>query len=957
MSEASANLVYAYEQWEIDLGRRELRSRGTPVPLGGRAFEVVTVLVQSASELVTKDHLMERVWPGAVVGEGTLHVHISAVRKALGPDRGLLKTGSGRGYRLLGSWTPRQREGTAPPVYSPLTRTPGAPPENNFPPLITRLIGRTAAAQFVRDLVSAYRVVTLTGPGGIGKTSLAIKAVRYLLPDFEDGGWIVELASLSDPGLVPSTVASTLGLKLAGEISAESVARAVGGRHLLLVLDNCEHVIDAAANLAETFTRLCPRTTIVATSREVLRIDGESVYRVPPLEVPALGQAAPDYIMQYSAVELFVARTKALNAGFSPHAEDLASIATICRHLDGIPLAIEFAAARAAVLSVQGVAAGLRDRFALLTAGRRTALPRHRTLRATLDWSHELLPDAERRLLRRLAVFPGGFTIDAAAAVMTDTGFDASAVLDGIANLIAKSWVALDKSGATARWALLETIRAYALEKLVEHAEADIAARHHAVYFRDLFTPQARGARSSLSDEDLARCVREIDNVRAALDWSFSSAGDRAIGVDLTAAYAPVWQHLSLMIECRERCERALLSLEPHVTANMSLRMELQMNLAAAIFITMGPPEQAKALLTEALETADALHDLNAQARALSTLISIYASRGEYGKAQTAAERIEQIAHRIGDPIHLRFAYQQRGTTLYWGGRPREAQQYLERVLRFPAAPGDRQGAIYYNPNDRAVTRAILARALWMQGFAEQALNEARLGLEELQGTDPPLQLCRILYQGICRIATMTGDFATADREIARLIEVATGFNAHVWVTSGHFLKGQLLVERGEFAQGLLVLRSAFETCDRTGWHISYAEFKSALALGLAGSGRLDEALVALDDAMGADREGGHGWYAPELLRINGEVLLQQATDQSTLAAEDCFDHAAQMAREQGALFWELRVALSLARLRVSQGRHHEARAPLASVYDRFTEGFATADMQAARTLLEELPP
>jgi predicted ATPase/DNA-binding winged helix-turn-helix (wHTH) protein len=872
VSEASANLVYACEQWEIDLGRRELRSRGIPVPLGGRAFEIVTVLVQSATELVTKDRMMERVWPGAIVGEGTLHVHISAVRKALGLDRAMLKTVSGRGYRLLGSWTPRQREASAAPVYSPLTRTSGAPPANNFPPLITRLIGRAAAAQFVRDLVSAYRVVTLTGPGGIGKTSLAIKAVRYLLPDFEDGGWIVELASLSDPGLVPSTVASTLGLKLAGEISAESVARAVGARHLVLVLDNCEHVIDAVANLAETFTRLCPRTTIVATSREVLRIDGESVYRVPPLDVPAPGQAAPDYILQYSAVELFIARTKALNAGFSAQAEDLASIVTICRRLDGIPLAIEFAAARAAVLSVQLVAAGLRDRFALLTAGRRTALPRHRTLRATLDWSHELLPETERRLLRRLAVFPGGFTIDAAAAVMTDTGFDASAVLDGIANLIAKSWVALDKSGAAARWTLLETIRAYALEKLVEHAEADVAAQHHALYFRDLFTPQAQGATSSLSDEDLARHVREIDNVRAALDWSFSPAGDQAIGIDLTAAYSPVWRHLSLMIECRERCERALLGLEPHVTADMTLRTKLQMALASAIYITLGPAEQARTLLTQALETADALDDLHAQAGALSTLLVIYFFRGEYGRAQIAAERIEQIAHRIGDH---------------------------------------------------------------------------------------PLQLCQILNQGICRIATMTGDFATADREIARIIEVATGLNAHLWETVGRFLKGKLLVERGEFTQGLLVLRDAFETCGRTGWHISYEEFKGALALGLAGTGRLDEALLVVDDAMAADREDadGHGWYAPELLRIKGEVLLRQAADRSALAAEDCFNQGAQMAREQGALFWELRVALSVARLRVSQGRHREARAPLASVYDRFTEGFATADLQAARTLLEGLPP
>ena len=958
MSEARANLVYACDQWEIDLGRRELRARGIPVPLGGRAFEVVTVLVQSASEFVTKDHLMERVWPGAIVGEGTIHVHISAVRKALGPDRGLLKTASGRGYRLLGSWTPQQREAAAP-VYSSPTRTSGSPPPNNFPPLITRLIGRTAACEFVRDLVSAYRVVTLTGPGGIGKTSLAIKAVRYLLPDFEDGGWIVELASVSDPSLVPSTVAATLGLKVTGEISAEFVARAVGGRHLLLVLDNCEHVIDAAANLAETLTRLCPRTTIVATSREVLRIDGESVYRVPPLDVPAPGQAAPDTIMQYSAVELFVARTKALNAGFSPHAEDLASIAAICRHLDGMPLAIELAAASAAALGIAQVAAGLRDRFALLTRGRRTALPRQRTLRATLDWSYELLPETERRLLRRLGVFAGGFTVDSAAAVMADAGLDAAMVTDCIANLVTKSLIVLDPTPGVTRWTLLETIRAYALEKLAESDESDDAQRRHAVFFRDLFAPQARGARSSLSDEDLARRVREIDNVRAALDWSFSPAGDQAIGVELTAAYSPVWQHLSLMSECRERCERALLSLEPHVTVTRSLRMELQIALASAIFITMGPPEQAKTLLTEALETADALNDLDAQARALATLVAIYASRGEYARAQVAAERIEQIAHRTGDPTQIRFAYQQIGTALVTRGRPREAQQYLERALRFPAAPGDRRDAVYYNSNDHAAARAMLAWTLWMLGFTEQALNEARLSLEELQGTGHQLLLCRILYFGISRVASMTGDFATADREIARLIELATGLSALFWETAGRFLKGKLLVERGEFAQSLLVLRDAFETCDRTGWRISYEEFKGALALGLAGTGRLDEALVALDDAMAADREGadGHGWYAPELLRIKGEVLLQQAADQPALAAEDCFDQAAQMAREQGALFWELRIALSVARLRVSQGRRHEARAPLASVYDRFTEGFATADMQAARTLLEGLPP
>ena len=214
------------------------------------------------------------------------------------------------------------------------------------------------------------------------------------------------------------------------------------------MLDNCEHVIDAAANLAERFTRLCPHTTILATSREVLRIDGEAVYRVPPLDVPALGQETPDHMLGHSAVELFIARMNALDAGFSPRAEELTSVAAICRHLDGIPLAIEFAAASAATLGIASVAMGLRDRFALLTGGRRTALARHRTLRATLDWSYELLPEAEQRLFRRLAVFQGGFTLDAAAAVMADTGLDAAMVTDGIANLVAKSLVALDTTRA-----------------------------------------------------------------------------------------------------------------------------------------------------------------------------------------------------------------------------------------------------------------------------------------------------------------------------------------------------------------------------------------------------------------------------------------------------------------------------------------------------------------------------
>ena len=419
------------------------------MPIGGRAFEIIEVLVQSAGEVVTKDELMNRIWPGAVVAENTLHVHAGAVRKALGPYRGLLKSESRRGYRLLGHWIVRHHDTAEPAVGPRHIRSAEESPANNIPASATRLVGRSAAVQRLRDLLSAYRVVTLTGPGGIGKTSLALQVARHVVGEFADGGWLIELAALSDPDLVPSAVAGVLGLRLGSDtISSEAVARAIAGKNLLLVLDNCEHVIAGAATLAEVLARSCPRATILATSREVLRIEGEYAYRVPSLDVPATERVDAEEILGHSAPALFVARAQELGSDFSSDAKGLLTIAAICRHLDGIPLAIEFAAARAATLRVEPVAAALRDRFALLTSGRRTALPRHRTLRATLDWSYDLLTNSERLLLQRLAVFSGGFSLAAARAVAGRAEVSEAEIADGVANLVAKSMVTPDITGS-----------------------------------------------------------------------------------------------------------------------------------------------------------------------------------------------------------------------------------------------------------------------------------------------------------------------------------------------------------------------------------------------------------------------------------------------------------------------------------------------------------------------------
>jgi predicted ATPase/DNA-binding winged helix-turn-helix (wHTH) protein len=475
-------------RWELDLQRRELHWRGIAVPLGRRAFEIIEVLAEAGGELVTKDTLMHSVWPGATVNDNALQVHISAIRKTLGSSRGLLKTESGRGYRLLGSWSVRHRQPAtswvAPSCPRRKNEEAGA---TNLPIVVNSLIGRSEAELALRKLLSAHPVVTLTGPGGIGKTSLALHVARTVLAEFNDGGWLVELASLSDPNLVPSMVSSVLGLELGeGETSTVAVAQAIADRNCLLVLDNCEHVIDAIADLAEMLVRFSPRTRVLTTSREALRVEGEFVYRVLPLDVPSATEEEPGTILRCGAIELFVAKVTALNSDLILHVDDLSFIAAICRHLDGIPLAIEFAATRAAVLGVQVVAAGLANRFALLTAGRRTALPRHQSLRASLDWSYDLLSETEQLLLRHLAVFPSSFKVDTASAVLSDSIFASSAMIAAIADLVEKSLVTLDKSDTTPAWFLLNTTRAYALEKLIQQKEFDGASQRHAVYSRGL---------------------------------------------------------------------------------------------------------------------------------------------------------------------------------------------------------------------------------------------------------------------------------------------------------------------------------------------------------------------------------------------------------------------------------------------------------------------------------------
>ncbi|CAM4065323.1 winged helix-turn-helix domain-containing protein [Roseateles saccharophilus] len=438
----------------------------------------------------------------------------------------------------------------------PPIRTPEAM-RTNLPPSLTMFVGRQQALAQLRELLRRSRMVTLTGAGGVGKTRLSLEAAGLLVDDFPDGVWLVELASLADAALVPRVIASALGARGDGDTPPMTLIQArLRGKRVLLVLDNCEHVLDEAAQVAQTLLRALPQTQLLATSRQALGVEGETVFRVPSLTLPGsneMSSATPPDVLASEAGQLFVERAAAVQPDFALTDRNAAAVAQLCRRLDGIPLAIELATARLTALSVEEVAQRLDDRFSLLTGGLRTALPRQRTLRALVDWSYELLPGSERAVLDALAVFAGGFSLEAAERVCADGAEGDTSVFDAIGQLAAKSLLIAEMhDGSGTRYRLLETIRQYAGEKLIEGGRAETVRQRHFDHFVDLATTGASALGGPTALEWLDRLEAEHDNLRAALDWSGGTdpagyarlAGALRLFWDIRGHYTEGWMRL-----------------------------------------------------------------------------------------------------------------------------------------------------------------------------------------------------------------------------------------------------------------------------------------------------------------------------------------------------------------------------------------------------------------------------
>jgi predicted ATPase/DNA-binding winged helix-turn-helix (wHTH) protein len=624
---------YRFGSFELQPDNRRLLRDGAVISLRPRAFDLLVALVDQAGHLVTKDELLNRVWPKTVVEEAALHVQVSTLRKVVGRDA--ITTLSGRGYQFTLPVT--KGDGGA-------SRQPRS--THNLPNLLTSFVGRESEIAHLVELAAEHRLVTLTGAGGAGKTRLAIEAARRMTDEFPDGVWLVELAALSDPDLVPQAVAQALELK---EQPTRPVIETLGdylaSKTLMLVLDNAEHLLEGCVVCVDLILRRSANVGILVTSRERLGIAGEFTYRVPSLASPGPGdKVAAGALLAYEGVRLFVDRARLLRPDLIVTAENAAPLGSICYQLDGMPLAIELAAPRLRSMSVEELSQRLDQRFALLTGGSRASLPRHRTLRSTIDWSYDLLTEREQAMLRRVSIFAGGWTLAAAEHVCAGDGIEKSDTIALLTSLADKNLIFTDEHEGATRYRMLETIHEYALDRL---GESDEEAQWRSRHFAWVLALAEEAFRSLIGPQQglwIDRMTQELDNVRAALQWAIDEK--LADAFRIAPNLALWWVRGASLSEARQWFCR-LLDAVPQDRAPRDRARAL--GAIGNIALSQGNNHAAERLFQESDALCRALGDVRGSVNMQTNLGVSLVQRDQYALAEPLLMQCIELARSLGD--------------------------------------------------------------------------------------------------------------------------------------------------------------------------------------------------------------------------------------------------------------------------------------------------------------------
>jgi predicted ATPase/DNA-binding winged helix-turn-helix (wHTH) protein len=905
----NADETLAFGPFRLLPGRRVLLDGDQGVPLGNRALDLLIALVDNAGQTLSRDDLMACAWPGVAMDDSNLRVHLAALRKRLGDDgRRYIVNVPGRGYAFL---APVQRGSTTPAAAAP-------PPAATWQPpfAVPQVIGREALLDEVDTRLAASRLVSLVGPGGIGKTSLALAVAARRGARLAQGARFVDLAPVSDGRQLLAALAAALQIGQFGADLLPGVLAHLAQQKVLLVLDNCEQIVAAVAELAERLLRSLPGVELLITSREQLRCEGEWVQRLRPLSLPT--QETPlsaAEALAYPGVQLFVERAGAAFDAFRFDDAAVPGVVEICRRLDGIPLAIELAAARMDMLGLRGLLAGLDDRFALLTRGRRTALPRQRTLAATLEWSHALLDADEQALFRRLAVFVGSFTPEAAAAVALDGDVASAPAL--LAGLVLKSILNVELGGSSATYRLPESVRHHAAGKLRDSGEeAATRARHAAQCLRQLHAANAEAATLPAKDWR-QRHAPQIDDLREATQWSLQTPGQTATGIALAAHALPLWSQCAPLPDLRHIAETALQAL--HTAPHPAHEQALQATLGTCLFHTEATPAAAVPPFQRALALALAqqIGDGAAQLRSLSGLCASHIHLGDYSSAVAHAQAHEALATGTARLASHRLL----AVSLHYAGNQRATQAHADQLLQGATAMAGGGSGVLYDQQVTVLT--ISAMNLWLRGRPDTAMRSAETALAMALKLAHPISICQTLANAACPIAIRNGDLQRAHTLVALLHEHASRHSLAAW-------RGWADI----YAQWLCTGTVRDAT-------LPGPQFETAVTLALH---------PAAPDSIERAARGQAGWCRAELLRLRGEHLAQRSPQQ----ADALFEAAIALAREQGARAWELRAATSQARLWMAAQQHQRAHETLTALLAQFDEGHGTLDLRHARALLDQ---
>jgi predicted ATPase/DNA-binding winged helix-turn-helix (wHTH) protein len=951
---------------------RTLKKGGQIVPVGDRALDILIALVDRAGLVVSKADLFEIVWPQTSIEESALRVHIAALRKVLGDRQSgkrMIISIRARGYAFVAE-TQRVSAGPREPTVTNDQERAAAP--------LVRIVGREEILTEIADELPRKRLVTITGTGGIGKTVVALAVLRKLANFFRDGVQLLDLASLTRAELVAPHLASLLRLPAPDKQPLNYLIAHIQSRQMLIVFDNCEHVIETVSPIVEAILTAAPEVYILATSREPLRVLGEWVYRLVPLSVPpASSSLTAAEALQFPAVQLFAERARASGAPWVMTDVDAPVVAEICARLDGLPLAIELAAARHSLFGLRGLADRLDNRFHVLTKGRRTAPPRHQTLTAMIDWSYANLNEEERIVWRRFAAFPASFSIEAANSIarFQPSGRSTIDILDG---LVEKSLVTAECRDDQVRYRLLETLRLYALEKLRECGEAEQLRRQHAEYWYSYSINAGRAWAETPTAGWVAEHSSYIADLRVALEWALTSGGDPGLGIKIVAASARLWFSMLLLPELRRYLELAII-LAPRFEVDAEIVMRLHIALAISVFHTDGTVSAVRHALDHALAIAERRNDVNSQLEIIWTHCRWSYTHGDYSALRTWLDRIRHIvaksrSHRSGGAGRPDAPSRSPWSASSWWRPELPLVPLYDRIAAFAHHLwGEQQQALWHAERARAAIwrtkqdgsverdhehdiamRQHYARILWVMGRADEAWQIVRGTIDiapgrqeltpseiaEASTTNRSVALGFFLVYAACPISFWIGDLDAAERCLSLLVNRESGIDFHFWQTVGHLYE-RVLDSLKRLAHGATGVRAGLtndgelipihaDTLSTFHWKLLCPQ--------------------SLNRAMGGDLN----WCTAEVLRAQGEMLLN-AHNSDDWSVEELFLRSIDISRQQKALSWELRSATSLARLWHGDGRTIRARSLLSEVYGRFTQGFTTKDLVEAKELLSVL--